>query len=304
VGVVGTYSRESANRVVGQADLVCFIGTEAGGMTTHFWAVPKIGVPAIQIDIDPEALGRNYPLQAAVQGDAKIVLARMLERADPATATRRKPWIDAARVICEEWRAKYRQSLESDAVPIRPDRLCGDLSRHAPEDAIIVVDTGHAGMWMGGMFDVRGPKQSYLRSAGHLGWAFSAGLGAKCACPERPVIVFTGDAGFWYHIAEIETAVRWKINTVTVVNNNGGGNQSKRGFDRAYGGQQTETARELWTYTQVNFARIAEDMGALGIRVERPGDFAPALERALAANRPVVIDVVTDIEVLAPAPVG
>ena len=304
VGVVGSYSRESANRVVARADVVCFVGTEAGGMTTHFWAVPRIGVPAIQIDIDPEALGRNYPLQAAVQGDARTVLARMLERADPATATRRKPWTDDASALCAEWRTKYRMSMESDAVPIRPDRICGELSQHAPEDAIIVVDTGHAGMWMGGMFDVRGRKQSYMRSAGHLGWAFPAGLGAKCACPERPVIVFTGDAGFWYHIGEIETAVRWKINTVTIVNNNGGGNQSKRGFDRAYGGQQTETARELWTYTQVNFARIAEDMGALGIRVEKPGDFAPALQRALAANRPVVIDVVTDIEVLAPTPVG
>ena len=71
VGVVGTYSRESANRVVNRADLVCFIGSETGGMTTHFCAVPKIGTPAIQIDIDPEALGRNYPLEAAVNGDAK-----------------------------------------------------------------------------------------------------------------------------------------------------------------------------------------------------------------------------------------
>ena len=64
VGVVGTYSRESANRAVNSADLVCFIGTETGGMTTHFWAAPRIGTPAIQIDIEPEALGRNYPLQA------------------------------------------------------------------------------------------------------------------------------------------------------------------------------------------------------------------------------------------------
>jgi acetolactate synthase-1/2/3 large subunit len=143
-----------------------------------------------------------------------------------------------------------------------------------------------------------------MRSAGHLGWAFPAGLGAKCGAPERPVVVFTGDAGFWYHIGEIETAVRWKINTVTVVNNNGGGNQSKRGFDRAYGGTQTEQARELWTYTNVNFAKIAEDMGAVGIRVEQPKDFAPALERALAANRPVIIDVVTDIDVLAPTAVS
>jgi len=88
-----------------------------------------------------------------------------------------------------------------------------------------------------------------------------------------------------------------------VVNNNSGGNQSKRGFDRAYGGKQTEQARELWTYTQVNFAKIAEDMGALGLRVEQPADFAPALAKALAANRPVVIDVVTDIDALAPTAV-
>jgi len=74
VGVVGSYSRESANRVVNGADLVCFIGSETGGMTTHFWAVPKIGTPAIQIDINAEALGRNYPLQAAVNGDAKVTL--------------------------------------------------------------------------------------------------------------------------------------------------------------------------------------------------------------------------------------
>jgi len=304
VGVVGSYSRESANRVVAGADLVCFIGTGTGGMTTHFWAVPKIGVRAIQIDIDPEALGRNYPLQAAVLGDAKTVIKHLLEHADPTTAAGRKPWLESARASAREWYEKYRPALESAAVPIRPERICGELARHVPEDAIVVVDTGHAGMWMGGMFDLRSAKQSYLRSAGHLGWAFPAGLGAKCACPQRPVVTFTGDAGLWYHIGEIETAARWRINTVTVVNNNASGNQSKRGFDRAYGGQQTEQARELWAYTKVNFARIAEEMGAVGIRVERPDEIAPALARALAADRPVVIDVVTDIDALAPTAVS
>jgi acetolactate synthase I/II/III large subunit len=143
-----------------------------------------------------------------------------------------------------------------------------------------------------------------MRSAGHLGWAFPAGLGAKCACPDRPVVTFTGDAGFWYHIGEVETAVRWSLNAVTIVNNNGSGNQSKRGFDRVYGGQQTQKARELWTYTQVNFARVAQDIGALGLRVETPAEFAPALARALDAERPVVIDVVTDIDALAPLAVS
>jgi acetolactate synthase-1/2/3 large subunit len=304
VGVVGSYSRESANRVVNRADLVCFVGTETGGMTTHFWAVPPIGTPAIQIDIEAEALGRNYPLKVAINGDAKVTLARMLEAADRGSATRRQAWIAEAQAICKDWGTKYSAILASDAMPIRPERICRELSRHLPEDAIVVVDTGHAGMWMGGMFDLKSPRQSYLRSAGHLGWAFPAGLGAKCGAPERPVVTFTGDAGFWYHIAEVETAVRWKINAVTVVNNNSGGNQSKRGFDRAYGGQQTEQARELWTYNKVDFARLAEDMGALGIRVEKPGEIAGALEQALAAGRPAVIDVVTDIDALAPLAVS
>jgi acetolactate synthase-1/2/3 large subunit len=300
VGVVGSYSRESANRAVNRADLVCFVGTETGGMTTHFWAVPKIGTPAMQIDIEPQALGRNYPLQASVLGDAKTVLAAMLADADRRSATRRAAWINEIGKLRDDWSAKYQAELESDAVPINPARICHELTQHVPDDAIIVVDTGHAGMWMGGMFDLRSASQSYLRSAGHLGWAFPAGIGAKAACPERPVVVFTGDAGFWYHIAELETAVRWNIASVTIVNNNGGGNQSKRGFDRAYGGEQTAQARELWTYKPVNFARLAEDIGALGIRVEKPGDFAPALARALAAKRPTVIDVTSDIEALAP----
>ncbi len=304
LGVAGTYSRESANRVVNAADLVCFIGTETGGMTTHFWAVPKVGTPTVQINIDPEAIGRNYPFEAAVNGDAKLTLAAMLKIANRATADRRKAWVAEAQKICGEWRSKYKSALESDAVPIRPERLCHELTQNVPDDAIVVVDTGHAGMWMGGMFDLKSPRQSYMRSAGHLGWAFPAGLGAKCACPERPVVTFTGDAGFWYHIAEVETAARWNIAAVTVVNNNGSGNQSKRGFDRVYGGKQTDRARELWTFRKVNFARIAEDMGALGIRVEQASAFPAALAQALAAGRPAVIDVVTDIEALAPVAVA
>ena len=304
VGVVGSYSRESANRAVNLADLVCFIGSESGGMTTHFWAVPKIGTPAIQIDIDPESLGRNYPLQASVLGDAKAVLGAMLKQADRASAKKRESWVKEISTLRGEWYAKYKPVLESDSVPIHPARICHELTQHVPDDGIVVVDTGHAGMWMGGMYDLRKPTQSYLRSAGHLGWAFPAGIGAKAACPDRPVVVFTGDAGFWYHIAEVETAVRWKINSVTIVNNNGGGNQSKRGFDRAYGGTQTEQARELWTYNPMNFAKLAEDMGALGIRVESASDIAPALARALAANRPAVIDIVSDIDALAPLAVS
>lgn len=300
VGVVGTYSRESANRIVNEADLVCFIGTSAGGMTTHFWQVPPIGVAAIQIDLEPEIIGRNYPLKAAVQGDAKVTLTRMLSMTNAESASRRTAWVARAAAVVGEWRSTFSALLESDAVPIRPERICKELTDHLPDDAIVVADTGHGGMWMGGMYDLRTPNQSYLRSAGHLGWAFPAALGAKCGAPDRPVFSFTGDAGFWYHIGEIETAARWGINTVTLVNNNSSGNQSKRGFDRVYGGEQTEEALRLWHFTDVNFAKIAEDMGAVGIRVEKPSDLPGALQQAFEANRPVIIDVTTDIDALAP----
>lgn len=299
-GVVGTYSRGSANRVVSEADLICFIGSKTGGMTTHLWQVPPIGSNAIQIDIDPEAIGRNYTLKAGVQGDARSVLEVMISLMDPSTAARRDRWNQQVKEFGDSWYAEYDHLLKSDATPIRPERLCNDLTRLLPDDSLVVVDTGHAGMWMGGMFDVTSTSQNYVRSAGHLGWAFPAGLGAKCALPERPVVCFTGDAGFWYHIAEIETAVRWNINSITLVNNNSAGNQSKTGFDKAYGGTQTEQAKEIWNFTKVNFANIANEIGALGIRVEKPSDFNSALDQALNANQPVIIDVVTDVDAIAP----
>jgi acetolactate synthase-1/2/3 large subunit len=298
VGVVGTYSRGSANRVVLDADLVFFVGTETGGMTTHFWKVPPLSAAAIQLDIDPEAIGRNYPPLVAINADARISLERMLELADAPGAP--SPWSQVAAGHVNDWRLEYASLLESDQVPMRPERLCAELSDLVPGEGIVVVDTGHAGMWMGGMFDITASTQSYLRSAGHLGWAFPASLGAKCAQPDRPVICFTGDSGFWYHVAEIETAVRWGINTITVVNNNHSGNQSKRGFDRVYGGKQTEKALEMWVFTEVDFAALAEHIGALGIRVAKPADLAPAFDRALSADRPVILDVVTDIDALAP----
>ena len=304
VGVVGTYSRESANRIVNEADLVCYIGSSTGGMVTHFWQVPKIGTPVIQIDINPEELGRNYPFKTAIQGDAKVTLTRMLEQTNAESADGRSGWAARAKEVVGEWYGTYNDLLQSDAMPIRPERICHELSKHLPDDTIVVADTGHGGMWMGGMYDHRMPTQSYMRSAGHLGWAFSAGIGAKCGAPDRPVFAFTGDAGFWYHIAEIESAARWGINSVTLVNNNSSGNQSKRGFDRVYGGEQTEEGLRLWHFTDVNFAAIAENMGAVGIRVEKPGDLPGALDKAFAANRPVIIDVVTDIDALAPLAVA
>ena len=300
VGVVGTYSRGSANKSVLAADLAIFVGTDLGGMVTNFWTIPKIGIKAIHIDIDPEVLGRNYPLEVGIMADAKMALTEMIKFADETLVEKRISWVEEVQSYCRDWYDEFRPLLQSDNIPIRPERVCHDLSLNLPDNSFVVVDTGHGGMWMGGMFDLKSTGQSYIRSAGHLGWAFPASLGVKCAAPDRPVICFTGDAGFWYHIAEVETAVRWGINAVIVVNNNGAGNQSKRGFDRVYGGTQTDKAREMWTFNNVNFAQIAKHMGAESIRVENPKDFTPALQKAIALNKCVILDVVTDVDALAP----
>ena len=299
VGVVGTYSRRSANQVVASADLVIFVGTRAGGMTTHFWIIPSKGTATIQIDIDPSVNGRNYPNDVSVVGDAKACLEKMSEMNVPVPSNRSK-WLVEVKNICTSYKEDFSEVYNSKAVPIRPERIVHELSKEMPGNAVVVVDTGHSGMWMGGMFEMRKTSQSYIRSSGHLGWAFPAAIGAKCGAPERPVICFTGDLGFWYHMAELETAVRCKIKTITVINNNNSGNQALRTTRMLYDDKLTDRSNEMFPRTKDNFAKIAEDMGAIGLRVENPGEIKPAFQRALEEELPVVIDIVSDIEVVAP----
>jgi acetolactate synthase-1/2/3 large subunit len=298
VGVVGTYSRWCANRAVAEADLVFFVGSHTGGQVTHNWQIPRPGTPVIQLDIDPEELGRNYSNHVSLLGDAKVTLQRLIEAARP--GARRDEWLRRVQTLVCEWRQEVVPLASSDAVPMRPERICAEISEFLPADAVIVADTGHAGMWTGQQLELKHPTQRFIRCAGSLGWGFPASLGAKCALPDRPVLCFTGDGGFYYHLAELETAARFGINAVIVVNNNNSLNQEIPLVDAAYGGQQRGQAGEMWVFEEVNFARIANEMGCVGIRVERPDEIRPALERAFAAGRPAVVDVVSDVNALAP----
>ena len=296
-GVVGTYSRKCANEVVSEADLVVFVGSHTGGQVSHFWRIPGQGTTVIQIDVDPAQIGRNYPAEVAIQGDAKVTLERLIEAVVPVAD--REAWTARVRELVGGWRAEFNGLLRSGAVPIRPERLCREITEFLPSDAILLSDTGHAGMWTGAMIEIRQPGQTYLRCAGSLGWAFPAAMGARCAAPDRPVICFTGDGGFWYHIGELETAARFGINTVTVINNNRSFNQCRDAFEGASGGRG-RGSDDLWVFEDVDFAGVAQSMGCMGIRVEHPERIRPALDEALAADGPVVVDVATDIDAMAP----
>lgn len=298
-GVVGRYSRWCANRVVSEADLVLFIGSSTGDHVTHGWLIPKPGTPVIQVDIDPAELGRNYPHTLGLAGDARVTVRALVEAVTTRTSSRE--WAKRAQNIVADWRNEIDPLRTSDATPIRPERLCHELTKALPSNAILVADTGFAAIWTGTMVYLTHPDQRYIRCAGSLGWGFPASLGAKCAAPNRPVICFTGDGGFWYHLSELETARRCGIHTVTVVNNNAALGQCLVSIEKLYRGR-SGNPDPMCRFSSVNFARIAEDLGCLGIRTERPQEIAPAIEKALAADRPVVVDVATDVRCAAPDP--
>ncbi|HJQ64549.1 MAG TPA: thiamine pyrophosphate-binding protein [Burkholderiales bacterium] len=300
VGVVGTYSRACANRTVGESDLVFYIGSHTGGQVTARWQVPRPGTPVIHLDIDASEIGRNYPTKVGLLGDARTVLRQMIDAAGSVKSAGRAPWLAGVRALVQEWRESVAANVNSNAVPMRPERVCREISRALPEGGVLVCDTGHSGIWCGALVDITRPGQRLIRCAGSLGWAFPGALGVKCALPDTPVVCFAGDGGFYYHLAELETAARYGINLVAIVNNNGALNQEIPHFDKAYGGDPDERGREMWGFTPVNFAKVAESLGCVGMRVEQPDGVAPALEKALKMNRPVVLDVVTDHRAFSP----
>ena len=299
VGVLGSYCRPCANATVAEADLVLFVGCATGDQVTKNWTLPPLGSTVIQLDVDPREIGRNYPGAIGLLGDAKTGLQALIQTLGGSPGTSRERWRRRVAELMETWRTAVCPQCVSEAVPIRTERLCTEITEWLPERAVVVADTGYSAIWAGTLINLnsagRAEGQRFLRASGSLGWAFPAAIGAKCALPDRPVVCFAGDGAFWYHLAELETAVRWNIPTVTVINNNSVLGQSQLGIRRAYRGE-SGTPEQQYRFRDTNFARLAEDMGAAGIRVERPEQIRPALDRALALDRPVVIDVVTEAE--------
>ena len=179
VGVVGSYSRWCANRAVAEADLVLFIGSHTGSQVTLDWQIPPMGTPVIQIDIDPSELGRSYPARVALQGDAKVTTRRLIETLEPIGA--RTEWVNRVQQLVGDWRAESEPMLNSDAVPIRPERICKEITDFLPSDAMVVSDTGHSGIWTGTMMDLKiaGPELHPVRRLSGMG-AFGGPGGKVC----------------------------------------------------------------------------------------------------------------------------
>jgi acetolactate synthase-1/2/3 large subunit len=221
----------------------------------------------------------------------------MLEAARSGKQGAHGGWVEKAQKGLREWRESENERMHGNAIPIRPEQLVIELVKACPQNTLFVTDTGYVGTWAGVFMDLPAGK-NFLHCEGSLGWAFPAAIGAKAAVPERPVLAFTGDGGFFYHLTELETAVRNNINLVTVVLNN-----QAMAF-------QTHLLRRLWPgsrdldklseFRGTNFAGIAREMGAWSVRVTDPRDIGQAVRQAIDADRPAVVDVIIDQAAVAP----
>jgi acetolactate synthase-1/2/3 large subunit len=251
----------------------------------------------VQIDADACEPGRNYPHAVPVVGDPRLALQALAPLLG--TYTSDEDFARQAALAMEAWRREVAVLHTADTAPIKVERLCAEITDALPDDGILVADTGYSAIWSCTHIDYK-PEQTYLRAAGSLGWSFPAALGAKCAAPDRKVVCFNGDGAFYYHMAEIETALRYDLPITVVVNNNSGFGQDA--CNMVARGMPIEQVRALAAFKPTDFAAIARSFGANGVRVTEPGQLQAALQEAMAADKLTVVDVATDFLSRAPDP--
>jgi acetolactate synthase-1/2/3 large subunit len=277
-----------------EADLVLLIGGRLGDV--DFWGQPPYwGEPDqqkfIQIDIEPENVGLNRPVDVALIGDAKATLVALIaavKRLTPPIPER--PGMAEARKTQEVWLSQFKDQAASDQKPIHPLRLIQDVRAFFPREAICVLDGGNTNVWAHYLNRVYTPR-SFLWAAdsGQLGTGLPYAIGAKLARPDRPVYAICGDGAFGLNMQELETAARLNLSLVVVVANDGQWGMIKGAQMAAY------DARYIGVdFSDVRYDQVARAMGCYGERVEEPKDITPALQRAAVSGKPAVLDVLVD----------
>ena len=291
LGHLGRLGSVEGIEAVRRADLILAVGTRLGQSTTFF---DNRFIPAdaqiVQIEIDPEEIGRNYPVAVGIEGDAKAVTQSLIERVREVEPRPNPDWLEDI----GDWAARRKERLEEegrlDSTPLKSQRVYAELRKVMPQDAILALDAGLSPNLGQDRLNFYQPH-SLLTSLdlGGLGFSFPASLGAKLAAPTRPVINFNGDGGFLFNAQEFETAVRYGLNVVTVILNNGCWGSEKAyqryAFNERYVGADTVNPR---------FDKYAELFGGTGFYVERPEDIGSAFLEALKADCPSIIEIPVD----------
>jgi acetolactate synthase I/II/III large subunit len=273
---------------------VLAVGTRLSDNSTLTWTLINDKAKIIQVDIDANEMSRQYPVELAIVSDARSFLESFRARAAGATAARDRsefaalPRIRDGQAERKTEREKFFD-VPADHVPIKPQHVVREVSNAIRRDAFVVLGAGFHPLFFNKVpiYHPGGFIKSMALAA--MGCGFAQALGAKLAFPDRQVMLLTGDGDFSMTTPDLETAVREKINVVCVISNDRGYN-SLRTFQRArFRGRVIGS-----DLGDINFGKLAEVYGALGERITDPKMFAPAFRRALDANRPAVIDVMTD----------
>ncbi len=301
VGNTGFWGNIAANNVANQADVILAVGTRFAEIDCSFWD-PKFTfkIPPsklIHVDIDNEEIGRNYPVEVGIQGDAKSVLGQILrvvkQKAKP------KQWKDSPRMK-EVWKSLERQAAEkakkrdSNSKPIEIARVLKEVRALLPEDGIVVTDIGWSKSGVSQHLPLYTPG-THIAPGGMAGMGFgpAAAIGAKLGKPDKVVVAVVGDSAFSSTSSVVATAVEQGIKVIWLVLNNQGYCSVKviqnQYFKEVFGTEhRIESSGELYS---PDFSKMAQAYGALGERIEEPGEIRPALERAFKSDKPYVLDV-------------
>ena len=305
VGVVGSNGGTPPTRaVVDAADLVIFVGCRAGSVTTERWRHPLPGaVRVVHIDTNPGVIGANYPTDAGLVGDARLCLGALDAELAPTMPSVPARDLDAAFVAARK-REKFDAFLalaKSDEVPIRPERVIGDLQAVLPGSAMVVADPGTPCPYLSAYcsFDTAGRRFISNRAHGALGYALPASVGAHYARPEAKCIAVIGDGSFGFCAGELETLVRLAVPVTIVVIANATFGWIKAGQKSGYDERYYSV-----DFSPTDHARVAEAYGLKTWRVTKPGDLRPALMAAIEHAGPTLVDVVCQPLHEASAPVS
>jgi thiamine pyrophosphate-dependent acetolactate synthase large subunit-like protein len=287
VGQGGVVFGESVLRALREADVVLAAGCR---FSSWLWdgmrpaGAENPGQRLVHLDRDPTVIGRLRPATVGLVGDAHSVLTQLGESLGPHGGAADREWRSGLRAEHLAHRARLAALGEGESDPMHPAQLARALGDALPAEALVIYDGAHTSFWSNDLTPVHGPRTRFHDpGSGHLGFGVPYAHALALLEPGRPVIDITGDGAFGFSVAELDTAVRYGIAAVHVIHDN-----------QAWGviaQSQKRLHFELGTSLEgTDYAAIARGFGAHGERIVSPGEVAGALERALAAGGPAVID--------------
>lgn len=298
LGSVGRNGAYPSNEATSMADVLLALGAQFDDRATSAWLPGStLEIPPtrlIQVELDPEDLGRNYPVSLGITADVRTLLRQLLEAARQEGARgRHGKWVQETAAWKAEW-AKYNdEHYRPEAQPINGEHVIRTLRKVFPRDGILAVDVGSHHTWVVSRWDAYKPR-TVIQAWGYgaMGFGAAGALGAKLAAPDKPVLAIVGDGGFLMCSNVVATAVEYGIPVTWVIWNNAGYGVTATGGYAQINRFKNQATGELLPH---DCAALGRAYGGEGVIVEKPGDLGDAVDHAIKSGKPTVVDVRVDL---------